>query len=41
VPELGEPRVREVIRGSYRIVYELHEETVEVLTVFGASRLVG
>ena len=39
VPELDEPHVREVIHGSYRIVYELHEETVEVLTVFRASRL--
>ena len=39
VPEFAEPRVREVIHGSYRIVYELHEETVEVLTVFRASRL--
>jgi toxin ParE1/3/4 len=39
VPELGEPSVREVIHGSYRIVYEYRAERVEVLTVFRASRL--
>ncbi len=39
VPELDEPQVREVIHGSYRIVYELRGELVEVLTVFRASRL--
>lgn len=39
VPEVGEPSVREVIHGSYRIVYEYREERVEVLTVFRASRL--
>ena len=39
VPELGEPSVREVIHGSYRIVYEYRGERVEVLTVFRASRL--
>lgn len=39
VPELSEPSVREVIHGSYRIVYELRGGHVEVLTVFRASRL--
>ena len=38
VPELGEPSVREVIHGSYRIVYELRGDGVEVLTVFRGSR---
>jgi toxin ParE1/3/4 len=38
VPELAEPRVREVIHGSYRIVYELRDSRVEILTVFRASR---
>ena len=38
VPELGDPTVREVIHGSYRIVYELRREHVEILTVFRASR---
>ena len=39
VPELRDPVVREVIHGSYRIVYELRAGTAEVLTVFRASRL--
>ena len=38
VPELGDAAVREVIHGAYRIVYELHDDSVEVLTVFRASR---
>jgi len=39
VPELGDPAVREVIHGAYRIVYELRAGEAEVLTVFRASRL--
>lgn len=38
VAELGEPNVRELIRGSYRIVYELAGERIEVLTVVHSSR---
>lgn len=38
VPELGDPAVREVIHGAYRIIYEFRGSAVEVLTVFRASR---
>ncbi len=38
VPELGDPAVREVIHGAYRLVYELRADVAEVLTVFRASR---
>lgn len=39
VPELGEPTVREVIHGAYRIMYEVRGlERIEILTVFHASR---
>lgn len=38
VPELNEPSVRELIQGSYRIVYELHADRLEILTVFRTSR---
>jgi plasmid stabilization system protein ParE len=33
VPEIGEPAVREVIHGSYRIIYEIfpNRETIYVL----------
>jgi len=39
VPELSDPHLREIIEPPYRIVYRFLEETVEVLTVFRASRL--
>ena len=39
VPELGDDDVREVIHGSYRFVYRLRTDAVEVLTVFHAARL--
>lgn len=38
VPELGDPVVREVIHGAYRIIYELRGDAAEVLTVFRGSR---
>jgi toxin ParE1/3/4 len=38
VPELGDPTIREVIHGVFRIVYVKREATVEILTVFRASR---
>ena len=42
VPELEDPTIREVVHGSYRIVYELRgggsEQRVEILTVFHGSR---
>ena len=39
VPELSRTELREVIMGSYRIVYRLHEDAVEILTIFRSSRL--
>jgi plasmid stabilization system protein ParE len=39
VPEQNEAAVRELIEGSYRIVYELRDDRVEILTVFRTSRL--
>ena len=39
VPELADPQLREVIESPYRIVYRLLDESVEILTVFRASRL--
>jgi plasmid stabilization system protein ParE len=38
VPELGDPAVREVIEGAYRVVYEVASGALTVLTVFRASR---
>jgi len=39
VPELQRPDVREVIQRPFRIVYRLRENSVEIATVFRASRL--
>lgn len=39
VPEINDPLVREVILGSYRIIYRLRQDIVEILTVFHGSRL--
>ena len=39
VPEIGEPELRELIVGSYRIVYQVQRDLVTVLTVFHAARL--
>jgi toxin ParE1/3/4 len=39
VPEVGDEALREVIHGSYRIVYRLRLDLVEVVTVFHAARL--
>ena len=39
VPERNTPEIREVIVGSYRIVYRFRAGVVEIATVFRASRL--
>ena len=39
VPEVGDPKIREVIYGAYRIIYELGSNRVEILTVFHSARL--
>ena len=38
VPEIGQEEFREIIFGSYRIVYVVSEDEVSILTVFHASR---
>lgn len=39
VPERHNPQIREVILGAYRIVYRRRPESVEIATVFRASRM--
>lgn len=43
VPEFQDENLREVIEGSYRIVYEINttKKTIVVLTVFEGHRLLG
>ena len=38
VPELGRPTVRELIEGTYRIVYRLTPDAVQVLAVVHGAR---
>ena len=38
VPELQDEGIREVIIGTYRVVYRVTAEQVQILTVFHASR---
>ncbi len=39
VPEVGDDTLREVIHGSYRIVYRVRSDLVEIVTVFHGARL--
>lgn len=38
VPEIGRPEIREILVRSYRIVYRVRPERIEVLTVFEGHR---
>jgi toxin ParE1/3/4 len=38
VPEIGQEDIREILYGSYRVVYVVGEAEVNILTVFHASR---
>jgi toxin ParE1/3/4 len=39
VPELGQPTLREVLMGDYRIVYRVTADAVQVVTVVHGARL--
>ena len=40
VPEFGRDDLREVIVGAYRIIYWIHDEHIEIVTIFeGHKRL--
>ena len=39
VPELQIENIRELILGSYRVIYRIHNDEVHVLTVHHAARL--
>ncbi len=38
VPELSNERIREIIKGNYRIIYQVIENGVSVLTVHHSAR---
>jgi len=39
VTELNDPAIREILCGSYRLVYRVNSDMVELLTVYHGSRL--
>jgi plasmid stabilization system protein ParE len=39
VPEVADQQIREIIHGSYRIVYRVIHEEVHVLTIHHSARL--
>lgn len=39
VPEFGRPHLREILLGSYRIVYQVGQGAVSIVTVFHTARL--
>ena len=39
VPERADPSIREIIVGSYRVIYRLSPDLVEIATVFRGSRM--
>ena len=39
VPELGIENIREVIVGSYRVIYRIRQDEVHLLTVHHGARL--
>ncbi|MEI6757861.1 MAG: type II toxin-antitoxin system RelE/ParE family toxin [Chlorobium sp.] len=38
VPEIGEPAIRELIIYSYRLIYEIFPDKIEVLALIHAKR---
>jgi len=38
VIEYGNPEIREVIEGSYRVIYRVKDEVVEILAVIHGAR---
>ena len=39
VPEISDPLIREIVFGSYRIIYRVKDNFVELLTVYHGARL--
>lgn len=39
VPESDDPKVRELIYKSYRIIYQIKEDYLEIITIVHGSRL--
>ena len=40
VPEIGKDSIRELIIGNYRLIYEIHDNTIIFLTIMNCRELV-
>ena len=40
VPEIGKDTVRETFHGKYRIIFVLHADAVQIITVFQGNKLI-
>jgi toxin ParE1/3/4 len=41
VPELSREDIREILKGSYRLIHRVTKHRVEILAVFHSARLLG
>lgn len=39
VPEVNQPRTREIIVGNYRVIHELNGDQIQIISVLHAARL--
>jgi addiction module RelE/StbE family toxin len=40
VPEFNDKKLKEIIKGNYRVIYKVHNETlISIITVFHSARL--
>lgn len=38
VPEVNDKSIREIIKGNYRIIYQIRKQAIIILTVFHSAR---
>lgn len=39
VPKITQNEIREIIKGNYRIIYRLKDNTIEILTIHHSAKL--
>jgi hypothetical protein len=39
VPECDDPQIRGLLQRSYRVIYRLQENTVEILTIYHGAKV--
>jgi toxin ParE1/3/4 len=41
VTEFGNPNVREIYQGAYRIIYRVKSDKIDIVAVYHSARLLG